>query len=367
MYKTIAKVLAVLAIVGLIASSFAIGVGAQTTTAVSHASPIVSFSRDLTIGSMGSDVTALQNWLIGRGFVIAAGATGYFGGQTQAALARYQASVGISPAAGYFGPITRARILSVTQGPAPEPVPGNDGDGDDRVSKSDARDAIDSVEEALTDARDEVEEADDDGTDTDDAEDFLENAEDRIDDAEEAFLDEDYEEAVELVEEAEDLIGEALDEVEETADDSDDDGNDKVSTSAELTRVSGADNDYATFEIEFELRAFGDDIYLAQDEVVSLDYEVQDSDGNEVTSQTRLSAYIDATAEEEGSYYVVEEDESERFMLTVVFDPLAVDEGQLYRLQLLGVHYNDTASAPDQEMVTRPESTYRTNYVHIAD
>src|SRR5882762_10244037 len=45
-----------------------------------------SFTRDLTVGSKGSDVTALQNVLISKGFLKAA-ATGYFGSLTKAALA----------------------------------------------------------------------------------------------------------------------------------------------------------------------------------------------------------------------------------------------------------------------------------------
>lgn len=70
----------------------------------------MTFTRDLTLGSTGSDVTALQNWLIGKGHAIAAGATGYFGAQTQAALAAWQGANGVTPAAGYFGPITRAKV-----------------------------------------------------------------------------------------------------------------------------------------------------------------------------------------------------------------------------------------------------------------
>jgi peptidoglycan hydrolase-like protein with peptidoglycan-binding domain len=68
------------------------------------------FTRDLTLGSSGSDVTSLQTFLIGQGFTIPAGATGYFGMQTKAALASYQAAHGIAPAAGYFGPVTRADV-----------------------------------------------------------------------------------------------------------------------------------------------------------------------------------------------------------------------------------------------------------------
>ena len=71
-----------------------------------------TFTRDLSSGSTGADVTALQNWLIAKGFSIPAGATGYFGTQTKAAVAAYQASKGIAPAAGRLGPATRASVSS---------------------------------------------------------------------------------------------------------------------------------------------------------------------------------------------------------------------------------------------------------------
>ncbi|MBP7741678.1 MAG: peptidoglycan-binding protein, partial [Candidatus Pacebacteria bacterium] len=35
---------------------------------------------------------------------------GYFGAVTKAALSEYQAKNGISPATGYFGPLTRAEV-----------------------------------------------------------------------------------------------------------------------------------------------------------------------------------------------------------------------------------------------------------------
>ncbi|PIW96259.1 hypothetical protein COZ83_01845, partial [Candidatus Kaiserbacteria bacterium CG_4_8_14_3_um_filter_50_23] len=57
------------------------------------------------MGSTGADVTCLQNALIAGGFSIPAGATGYFGTQTRAAVASWQSSKNIAPAVGYFGPI----------------------------------------------------------------------------------------------------------------------------------------------------------------------------------------------------------------------------------------------------------------------
>jgi len=79
--------------------------GSTTTTTGTSA---CSFSRSLTIGATGADVTCLQQALIGGGFSIPAGATGYFGTQTRTAVASWQSSKNIAPAVGYFGPISRA-------------------------------------------------------------------------------------------------------------------------------------------------------------------------------------------------------------------------------------------------------------------
>lgn len=75
------------------------------------------FTRDLEEGMEGDDVLVLQVFLNTKGFLVAqsgAGSPGaeskYFGARTKAALAKYQASVGIAPAAGYFGPKTRAYV-----------------------------------------------------------------------------------------------------------------------------------------------------------------------------------------------------------------------------------------------------------------
>ena len=75
--------------------------------------------RDLQIGMTGSDVMTLQKFLNSIGFVLAASGPGSPGNETskfasltKAAVSRYQKANGISPAAGYFGPLTRANMKS---------------------------------------------------------------------------------------------------------------------------------------------------------------------------------------------------------------------------------------------------------------
>jgi hypothetical protein len=130
--NSIAKIAAVVAGLGLVAMSFAsFAVPAKAATSTDLASQIAalqaqlaaligqqggstgactSFMANLTVGSKGADVSALQSWLISKGFSIPAGATGTFGAQTKAALGAYQASAGISPAVGFFGPLTRGKV-----------------------------------------------------------------------------------------------------------------------------------------------------------------------------------------------------------------------------------------------------------------
>lgn len=69
--------------------------------------------RDLEIGSIGSDVIKLQEFLIKEEYAISAGPTGYFGQQTKDALISYQKANGIIPASGYFGPITRTKMKNI--------------------------------------------------------------------------------------------------------------------------------------------------------------------------------------------------------------------------------------------------------------
>lgn len=75
-----------------------------------------AIANDLRQGSGGNNVTLLQQFLISQDKGPAAkalsnhGTTTYFGLLTRAALAEFQANVGISPALGNFGPITRAYL-----------------------------------------------------------------------------------------------------------------------------------------------------------------------------------------------------------------------------------------------------------------
>ena len=86
---------------GIISSDKAQAALAAVNTTPAAAS--YSFSKDLTVGSSGADVTALQN-AIG-----VTPATGYFGSITKAAVVAYQKAHSL-PSTGYVGTLTRAQL-----------------------------------------------------------------------------------------------------------------------------------------------------------------------------------------------------------------------------------------------------------------
>ncbi len=84
-----------------------------------------TFTQNLTLGSRGVEVTALQDYLTDEGhFTFAGGSTGFFGPITQSAVSAWQAANGVTPTAGFWGPISRAMYDALTPAdvPADEPT-----------------------------------------------------------------------------------------------------------------------------------------------------------------------------------------------------------------------------------------------------
>jgi peptidoglycan hydrolase-like protein with peptidoglycan-binding domain len=103
-----------------------VALGSGSSSASVPAAGKCSFTRSLTVGARGDDVTCLQNYLKGTGhFTYAGGATGYFGGVTRTAVAAWQSANGVAPAAGYFGTLSRGKYDSmVAAAPAAPAAPG---------------------------------------------------------------------------------------------------------------------------------------------------------------------------------------------------------------------------------------------------
>lgn len=87
------------------------------TTPTASPQPLTfPYTRSLSVGKSGADVSALQTFLENKGFLVMPNgvAKGYFGDLTKQALIRYQMSVGISPI-GIFGPLTRKQVEGTTE------------------------------------------------------------------------------------------------------------------------------------------------------------------------------------------------------------------------------------------------------------
>jgi peptidoglycan hydrolase-like protein with peptidoglycan-binding domain len=92
-------------------------VGPNTASSTPNLVAKFIFQHNLSVGSVSNDVKELQKFLNARGFVIAksgAGSSGQetakFGALTRQALIKFQKANKISPAVGYFGPLTRKMI-----------------------------------------------------------------------------------------------------------------------------------------------------------------------------------------------------------------------------------------------------------------
>ena len=104
----------------------------QGSTSATTGAGCHTFTRNHSMGNSGGEVMWIQQFLNGHGYQVAASGAGspgnesaYFGAKTKAAIAAWQAAAGISPAAGYWGPITRAKANAICAGTVTGPsVPG---------------------------------------------------------------------------------------------------------------------------------------------------------------------------------------------------------------------------------------------------
>jgi hypothetical protein len=88
----------------------------RTVTVTSGGASCVAAKPTLSTGSRGTEVKALQSYLITKADgpaakkLASAGATGLYGQITKTALAELQKSLGITPASGIYGKITAGKI-----------------------------------------------------------------------------------------------------------------------------------------------------------------------------------------------------------------------------------------------------------------
>jgi peptidoglycan hydrolase-like protein with peptidoglycan-binding domain len=110
----------------------------QGKTTPAATSVACTFTRAITVGAQGEDVKCLQTYLTPKYFTNAAGATGFYGPITKAAIAAWQTANGIAPAVGYFGPLSQAKYAALVA--ATPATPATDDSSDDDTSTDDSDD-----------------------------------------------------------------------------------------------------------------------------------------------------------------------------------------------------------------------------------
>lgn len=136
------------------------------------------------------------------------------------------------------------------------------------------------------------------------------------------------------------------------------------SVSVAVTTADGSLNDYATYEIELDVTAFGEDVYILTDPAVSISYTLQDGSGSTSIAGTR-SLVLHSTADEVGNYFVINEGNTENVTLVVTYSPGV--SGITARLVLNSVSFNNVAALPTQTQILSPASDYRTSIITIVD
>lgn len=76
--------------------------------------PNILVGQNMTVGSTGQDVVVLQGLMSELGYLnVPTGiAFGYYGSLTRDAVARYQSSNSVTPAVGYYGPVTKVSMYN---------------------------------------------------------------------------------------------------------------------------------------------------------------------------------------------------------------------------------------------------------------
>ncbi|MDB5264999.1 MAG: baaA1 [Parcubacteria group bacterium] len=190
-----------------------------------------TFTTDLTLGVQNEQVRCLQKYLNENGFAVSdtgVGSKGYetnqYKDKTVAAVKRWQAANGISPATGTFGPMSRAKyngLSVITPTPVPTPVPTPTPtptpvpvhvptvSSEEKNARNAIQDAIDELDNANSD----IDDAKDNGDDLGKSVSYASSANKLIVKALYSFIDEEYGDAENYASDAQDAAQNAQDEI----------------------------------------------------------------------------------------------------------------------------------------------------------
>ncbi|MBU1292627.1 peptidoglycan-binding protein [Patescibacteria group bacterium] len=188
-----------------------------------EAATCVFSTTNLEMGSVGEDVRCLQKYLNGAGFTVSTSGVGSPGSETNQfqsktldAVKRWQVANGVSPFTGTWGPLSRAKYLSLTASVPTTPVPTTPTVPTTPVvntQEKSARTALQNVRDNYEDAQEDYEDAKDDGDSLGKSKTYLAEALEDLLKGLYAFIDQDYAKAVSHAKNAESLVDDAQDEL----------------------------------------------------------------------------------------------------------------------------------------------------------
>ena len=130
------------------------------------------------------------------------------------------------------------------------------------------------------------------------------------------------------------------------------------STNATVTTADGPTNDYATFTVVVDVTAFEQDVYISKNVATAISYVLE----NGATGATIVATgtpIMSSSAKTSGAYYLIADGETKTVTLEVTYLPgVAGVSGQL---QLTGLNFAETASAPNQTWAAVPQEDYQTD------
>ncbi len=144
----------------------------------------------------------------------------------------------------------------------------------------------------------------------------------------------------------------------------------KTNTSAELkvNATNDITDDQGVFKISFDVTAVEADLYINRSAasstalgIAGANYVIRDSAGNEVMDGI-ASASLTSSAKTIGNRFVINEGKTERFTLTVAFDPTTAD---FYQVQLHSINWATTNVDPTTQQKVVPVSRFETEPISI--
>ena len=147
-----------------------------------------------------------------------------------------------------------------------------------------------------------------------------------------------------------------------------------VTTSAQIINSSGDNNDYAEFEIEFDISAFGNNVFISENATDAIVFSIENSStGSTVYDSTGTQngnaiVSFSMTADVDDGYYRLDKDDAETITVNVSYNPYTggtPPESGSYRMVMNSVEYAFSQNPATNSYTTRPSSKFRTKSVNI--